>query len=192
MSLRSLSSLLKLCERTLGLTLSTQQIYAALCPGDTLLFCKGADSSIFPRVRQEEVERIRMHVERNATVGDRANYTVPFSYNYFLLIELLCAIVPSVQEGYRTLCVAYKILSADEYAQADAQISDARLALHDREERLTAVYNQVENGMSLIGATAVEDRWVILFYLALSCILLFCYFTLQKDVEYKHQQENHG
>ncbi len=35
-----------------------------------MLFCKGADSSIFPRVRQEEVESIRMHVERNATVGD--------------------------------------------------------------------------------------------------------------------------
>uniref|UniRef100_A0A671USA4 Phospholipid-transporting ATPase n=1 Tax=Sparus aurata TaxID=8175 RepID=A0A671USA4_SPAAU len=95
--------------------------------GDTLLFCKGADSSIFPRVRQEEVERIRMNVERNAT-------------------------------GYRTLCVAYKILSAEEYAQADAGLREARLALQDREERLMTVYNQVETGMSLIGATAVEDR----------------------------------
>ncbi|TNN68517.1 Phospholipid-transporting ATPase 11C [Liparis tanakae] len=85
--------------------------------GDTLLFCKGADSSIFPRVRQEEVERIRMHVERNAT------------------------------EGYRT-----------QYAQADAGLREARLALQDREEKLMAVYNQVETGMSLIGATAVEDR----------------------------------
>eukprot|EP00064_Thunnus_orientalis_P002095 superscaffoldBa00000145_g2102 len=96
--------------------------------GDTLLFCKGADSSIFPRVRQEEVERIRMHVERNAT------------------------------EGYRTLCVAYKHLSAEEYAQADAGLREARLALQDREEKLMAIYNQVETGMSLIGATAVEDR----------------------------------
>lgn len=74
--------------------------------------------------------------------------------------------------------MAYKILSADEYAQADAQLREARLALQDREERLTAVYNQVENGMTLIGATAVEDRWVIVFYSALSCILLFfCYFA---------------
>ncbi|KAM4555499.1 phospholipid-transporting ATPase IG isoform 1-T2 [Odontesthes bonariensis] len=96
--------------------------------GDTLLFCKGADSSIFPRVRQEEVEQIRMHVERNAT------------------------------EGYRTLCVAYKHLSAAEYAQADEGLREARLALQDREEKLIAVYNQVETGMSLIGATAVEDR----------------------------------
>ncbi|KAL7863252.1 hypothetical protein SRHO_G00122360 [Serrasalmus rhombeus] len=96
--------------------------------GETLLFCKGADSSIFPRVRPEEVDRIRMHVERNAT------------------------------DGYRTLCVAYKQLSPEEYAVADAGLRDARLALQDREEKLMAVYNQVETEMSLIGATAVEDR----------------------------------
>ncbi|XP_043112714.1 phospholipid-transporting ATPase 11C isoform X5 [Puntigrus tetrazona] len=96
--------------------------------GETLLFCKGADSSIFPRVKPEEVDRIRMHVERNAT------------------------------EGYRTLCVAYKQLSAEEYAVADTGLREARLALQDREEKLMAVYNQVETGMSLIGATAVEDR----------------------------------
>ncbi|XP_016413696.1 phospholipid-transporting ATPase 11C isoform X4 [Sinocyclocheilus rhinocerous] len=96
--------------------------------GETLLFCKGADSSIFPRVRPEEVDRIRMHVERNAT------------------------------EGYRTLCVAYKQLSAEEYAVADTGLREARLALQDREQKLMAMYNQVETGMSLIGATAVEDR----------------------------------
>lgn len=96
--------------------------------GETLLFCKGADSSIFPRVKPEEVERIRLHVERNAT------------------------------EGYRTLCVAYKQLSAEEYAMADTGLKEARLALQDREEKLMAMYNQVETGMSLIGATAVEDR----------------------------------
>ncbi|KAL4631648.1 phospholipid-transporting ATPase 11C-like isoform X1 [Arapaima gigas] len=96
--------------------------------GETLLFCKGADSSIFPRVKQEEVDRIRMHVERNAT------------------------------EGYRTLCVAYKQLSNEVFARVDGQLREARLALQDREEKLMAVYNQVEIGMSLIGATAVEDR----------------------------------
>uniref|UniRef100_A0A8C3AUS6 Phospholipid-transporting ATPase n=1 Tax=Cyclopterus lumpus TaxID=8103 RepID=A0A8C3AUS6_CYCLU len=101
--------------------------------GDTLLFCKGADSSIFPRVRQEEVERIRIHVKTD---------------DYLL-------------EGYRTLCVAYKNLSAEDYAQADAGLMEARLALQDREQKLMAVYNQVETGMSLIGATAVEDRWVL-------------------------------
>ncbi|XP_051513935.1 phospholipid-transporting ATPase IG-like isoform X2 [Myxocyprinus asiaticus] len=96
--------------------------------GERLLFCKGADSSIFPRVKPEEVDRIRLHVERNA------------------------------MEGYRTLCVAYKQLSADEYAVADTGLREARLALQDREEKLLAMYNRVETNMSLIGATAVEDR----------------------------------
>uniref|UniRef100_A0A3P9J8Q2 Phospholipid-transporting ATPase n=1 Tax=Oryzias latipes TaxID=8090 RepID=A0A3P9J8Q2_ORYLA len=96
--------------------------------GETFLFCKGADSSIFPRVKQEEVEKIRMHVERNAT------------------------------EGYRTLCVASKRLSPEEFAQVDEELKEARLALQDREEKLMAVYNQVETDMTLIGATAVEDR----------------------------------
>ncbi|XP_072562935.1 phospholipid-transporting ATPase 11C-like isoform X1 [Paramormyrops kingsleyae] len=96
--------------------------------GETLLFCKGADSSMFPRVRSEEVDRIQVHVQRNA------------------------------KEGYRTLCVAYKQLSTEEYVQVDASLREARLALEDREEKLAAAYNRVETGMTLIGATAVEDR----------------------------------
>lgn len=71
-----------------------------------------------------------------------------------------CCLTVCVQEGYRTLCVAYKKLSDEEYVQAEAGLREARLALQDREEQLMAVYNQVETGMSLIGATAVEDRWV--------------------------------
>lgn len=65
-----------------------------------------------------------------------------------------------MQEGYRTLCVAYKLLGTEEYARVDAGLREARLALQGREEKLMAVYNEVETGMSLIGATAVEDRWV--------------------------------
>ena len=70
------------------------------------------------------------------------------------------SLTAGLQEGYRTLCVAYKKLSTNEYASADEGLQAARLALQDREEKLMAVYNQVETGMTLIGATAVEDRWV--------------------------------
>lgn len=77
-----------------------------------------------------------------------------------------------IQEGYRTLCVAYKYLCEDEYAQVDAELREARLALQDRDEKLMAVYNQVETGMSLIGATAVEDRWVLTMLCNLTVIKL--------------------
>lgn len=76
------------------------------------------------------------------------------------------------------MCVAYKILSAEEYAQADAGLREARLALQDREERLMNVYNQVETGMSLIGATAVEDRWVLTQHSHRGLILLFAILLL--------------
>lgn len=85
------------------------------------------------------------------------------------------------QEGYRTLCVAYKQLNAEEYAVADSGLKAARLALQDREEKLMAMYNQVETGMSLIGATAVEDRLVTqncskstLKFIALHCFVKKC------------------
>lgn len=70
----------------------------------------------------------------------------------------LCRFAEQTQEGYRTLCVAYKQLSTEEYVQVDASLREARLALEDREEKLAAAYNRVETGMTLIGATAVEDR----------------------------------
>lgn len=73
--------------------------------------------------------------------------------------------------------MAYKYLSAEEYAQADAGLREARLALQDREEQLITIYNQVETGMSLIGATAVEDRWVLINLLTFKVnkCLAFCY-----------------
>lgn len=37
--------------------------------GKLLLFCKGADSSIFPRVQQEEIQQTKVHVDRNAMVS---------------------------------------------------------------------------------------------------------------------------
>lgn len=39
--------------------------------GEIFLFCKGADSSIFPRVAEGKIEQIRSRVERNAVVRSR-------------------------------------------------------------------------------------------------------------------------
>lgn len=64
--------------------------------------------------------------------------------------------------------MAYKLLSPEEYAKADEELKEARLALQDREEKLLAVYNQVEAEMTLIGATAVEDQWVLFHMLYLN------------------------
>ncbi|XP_067569497.1 phospholipid-transporting ATPase IH isoform X6 [Pseudorca crassidens] len=96
--------------------------------GEIYLFCKGADSSIFPRVIEGKVDQIRSRVERNAV------------------------------EGLRTLCVAYKRLMQEEYEGIYKLLQAARVALHDRERKLAEAYEQIEKDLILLGATAVEDR----------------------------------
>uniref|UniRef100_A0A8C5WV84 Phospholipid-transporting ATPase n=1 Tax=Laticauda laticaudata TaxID=8630 RepID=A0A8C5WV84_LATLA len=96
--------------------------------GEIFLFCKGADSSIFPRVKEGKIEQIRSRVERNAV------------------------------EGLRTLCVAYKKFTYEEYEIVEKQLQEAKLALQDREKKLAEAYEQIEHGLILLGATAVEDR----------------------------------
>ncbi|XP_075870703.1 phospholipid-transporting ATPase IH-like isoform X3 [Nelusetta ayraudi] len=96
--------------------------------GDYLLFCKGADSSIFPRVVSGKVEQVKARVEQNAV------------------------------EGLRTLCVAYRRLSHSEYEEACHHLTEAKLALQDREQRLAQAYDVIEREFVLLGATAVEDR----------------------------------
>ncbi|XP_026524671.1 probable phospholipid-transporting ATPase IH [Notechis scutatus] len=96
--------------------------------GEIFLFCKGADSSIFPRVKEGKIEQIRSRVERNAV------------------------------EGLRTLCVAYKKFTYEEYEIVEKQLQEAKLALQDREKKLAEAYEKIEHGLILLGATAVEDR----------------------------------
>uniref|UniRef100_A0A4W6EKA6 ATPase phospholipid transporting 11C n=1 Tax=Lates calcarifer TaxID=8187 RepID=A0A4W6EKA6_LATCA len=67
--------------------------------GDTLLFCKGADSSIFPRVRQEEVERIRMHVERNTCALEKTTTCLRITVTTFHLSHFIVFFLfPRLQE----------------------------------------------------------------------------------------------
>ncbi|XP_045139746.1 phospholipid-transporting ATPase IH [Echinops telfairi] len=96
--------------------------------GEIYLFCKGADSSIFPRVIEGKVDPIRSRVERNAV------------------------------EGLRTLCVAYKRLIPEEYEGVCKLLQAAKVALQDREKKLAEAYEQIEKDLILLGATAVEDR----------------------------------
>uniref|UniRef100_A0A674HX54 Phospholipid-transporting ATPase n=1 Tax=Terrapene triunguis TaxID=2587831 RepID=A0A674HX54_9SAUR len=96
--------------------------------GDIFLFCKGADSSIFPRVTEGKIDQIRSRVERNAV------------------------------EGLRTLCVAYKKFTRKEYDSVCKLLQNAKLALHDREKKLAEAYEQIEKDLILLGATAVEDQ----------------------------------
>ncbi|XP_014267680.1 phospholipid-transporting ATPase IH isoform X2 [Maylandia zebra] len=96
--------------------------------GEVYLFCKGADSSIFPRVISGKVDQVRARVEQNAV------------------------------EGLRTLCVAYRSLSPEQYEEVFQLLNRAKLALQDRDKQLAEAYDLIEKDLILLGATAVEDR----------------------------------
>uniref|UniRef100_H2YBK2 Phospholipid-transporting ATPase n=1 Tax=Ciona savignyi TaxID=51511 RepID=H2YBK2_CIOSA len=96
--------------------------------GNITLFCKGADSVIYERLGE-------------ATDEDIKNATTNFA-----------------GEGLRTLCLAVKRLNEESYKVWKEAHSKASMALEDREDRLSAVYEEIERDMELLGATAVEDK----------------------------------
>jgi phospholipid-translocating ATPase len=61
-------------------------------------------------------------------------------------------------EGLRTLVFAQRDLSQDEYTAWKKLYQDATTALVDRQHRIDAVGDQIEQGLSLLGATAIEDK----------------------------------
>ncbi|KAM9378593.1 phospholipid-transporting ATPase IF [Phaethornis superciliosus] len=96
--------------------------------GEKLLFTKGAESSILPRSKSGEIDKTRIHVDEFAL------------------------------KGLRTLCVAYRRFTPEEYQEIGKRLQEARTALQQREERLADVFNFIERDLELLGATGVEDK----------------------------------
>ena len=91
------------------------------CPsGEIKVFSKGADSSIFPKCTTGSIEEIKVSVSN-------------FAYH-----------------GYRTLCVARRVLTESEWARLESLVK----ASPSEEE----VDGQVESEFEIIGVTALEDR----------------------------------
>ncbi|KZT69864.1 phospholipid-translocating P-type ATPase [Daedalea quercina L-15889] len=61
-------------------------------------------------------------------------------------------------EGLRTLTLAYKVLPEDYYEEWAHRYQEAIVSLDNREEKIDAVYEEIETGLRLLGATAIEDR----------------------------------
>ncbi|KAG8366532.1 hypothetical protein BUALT_Bualt17G0089700 [Buddleja alternifolia] len=100
--------------------------------GKLLLLCKGADSVMFERLARngrEYEEETREHVNEYADAG------------------------------LRTLILAYRELSEDEYAAFDEKFSEAKNSVSaDREALIDDVAEDIEKELILLGATAVEDK----------------------------------
>lgn len=121
--------LLNICEFN-----STRKRMSAIlrCPdGSIKLFCKGADTVIMERLEKGYnpfVEATTKHLEEYAS------------------------------DGLRTLCLAMRVVSEEEYQEWNKIYNAAATTLTDRAERLDEAAELIEKDLFLLGATAIEDK----------------------------------
>ncbi|XP_022781845.1 phospholipid-transporting ATPase ID-like [Stylophora pistillata] len=61
-------------------------------------------------------------------------------------------------EGLRTLVTAYKDIPLDVYKEWEARYKEASMAMENRDELVQKAYEEIEQNLTLIGATAIEDK----------------------------------
>ncbi|EDV26490.1 uncharacterized protein TRIADDRAFT_23045 [Trichoplax adhaerens] len=98
---------------------------------EIVLYCKGADTVIYERLEGSSPD-----VQSKTT--DHLN--------------------SFAGEGLRTLCLAKKIIDPKFYTEWKVRHHAANTATIDRDEKLDAVYEEIEQNLTLIGATAIEDK----------------------------------
>ncbi|NWI38057.1 AT8B3 ATPase, partial [Picathartes gymnocephalus] len=98
--------------------------------GTIRLYTKGADTVILGRLRRRG---------RNEALTERA---------------LECF----AEETLRTLCVASREVSEAEFRAWSRRHGEAALLLQDRAQELDRLYEEMEQNLQLLGATAIEDK----------------------------------
>lgn len=121
--------------RTLEFNSARKRMSVIIKPCDSdkiLLICKGADSMIYSRLgphnNQDMLTTTAQHLEEYAN------------------------------EGLRTLCLAQRELTPEQYESWLAKHIEASSALEDREEKMEEVADEIEQDLTLLGGTAIEDR----------------------------------
>ena len=92
------------------------------------IYVKGAENAILPRCTVGNIDAIQASVDAFA------------------------------QEGLRTLAMAERKLSNEQWIAAMTELNEAQNFLVDREKKVREVYDYLESNLTLLGATGVEDR----------------------------------
>ncbi|TWW76011.1 Phospholipid-transporting ATPase ID [Takifugu flavidus] len=61
-------------------------------------------------------------------------------------------------DGLRTLALAYKDLDEEDFGVWMQKLHSASTVIEDREAQLAVTYEEIERGLKLLGATAIEDK----------------------------------
>lgn len=99
--------------------------------GKIILYCKGADTVIKERLSSHSInlfETSEEHLNRFA------------------------------EDALRTLCLAWKEIDENEYIKWAQEYQVASIALENRADKVSDVYEKIEKNLMYIGATAIEDK----------------------------------
>ncbi|KAL5521166.1 hypothetical protein ACEPAG_9088 [Sanghuangporus baumii] len=100
--------------------------------GRLVLYTKGADSVIYARLAADQDPELKAKTQKD--MEDFAN------------------------GGLRTLCIAYRYLGEEEYADWVKAYDAAAASATDREEAIGEACEQIEHSLYILGATALEDK----------------------------------
>lgn len=100
--------------------------------GRIVLYCKGADSVVY--------ERLSASVD--PALKDKTTKDIDMFAN----------------GGLRTLCIAYRVLTEDQFLMWVRTYDAATAATENREEEVEKAASNIEQELLLLGATALEDK----------------------------------
>ncbi|EZA50765.1 putative phospholipid-transporting ATPase ID [Ooceraea biroi] len=99
--------------------------------GQLRLYCKGADNVIYERLKKGSEE---------------------------IMAKTLDHLNKFAGEGLRTLCLSVRDLDESFFNNWKQRHQEAALSQENRDDKLDAIYEEIEKDMSLLGATAIEDK----------------------------------
>eukprot|EP00743_Colponemidia_sp_Colp-15_P004663 GILK01005024.1.p1 GENE.GILK01005024.1~~GILK01005024.1.p1 ORF type:complete len:1174 (-),score=231.08 GILK01005024.1:215-3736(-) len=99
--------------------------------GQYVLYTKGADTTVFPLLRTADKDLLTTTQKHLEIFAD---------------------------EGLRTLVIAVKFLDPEVYREWNERFQEAKRAIEGREEKVDAVSAEIEQDLTLLGSTAIEDR----------------------------------
>ncbi|KAI8982302.1 hypothetical protein BDF20DRAFT_834937 [Mycotypha africana] len=107
-----------------------------------ILLCKGADSVIY--------ERLSTGLEKKDDEACKRQLK--------LRQDTLHHLGVFANEGLRTLCIASRLIDAEEYEQWAKKYKAASNCISNRDEQIESVCEEIETSLTLIGGTAIEDK----------------------------------
>ncbi|KAL6302940.1 phospholipid-translocating P-type ATPase [Sparassis latifolia] len=100
--------------------------------GQLVLYCKGADSVIYQRLTPDHDSDLKAKTSQDMEAFANG--------------------------GLRTLCIAYRYLTEDEYTEWQRLYDAATSSIDDREAAIEKANDKIEHSLTILGATALEDK----------------------------------